>query len=338
MHPSPAVAENLFQFVDRLSQSRFSRRNVSTVVPVCMYAFARTHAPWFTLERLSIASLTPLSTSRSAEFLLYRNSRRRCIGTVPDRMRSRTLACVDVVVAAAAAAPSPSTDSAAGCLTIVSTSVRTAARNGGCSASNSSNATWYATSTGSGTAASSASMLSPDGATSPASSSATPLASPRCTSMRLTARWSTSVCARCRRTSTRSSSMRNAREPAHVCAALSAYLSAAATASGEPLAFPPMADWLTAVSSASRRRQSIASPTACSVFPSSTHALSMRSTTGSMRLSMSAAAPSADVDALSAASYVACRAATYVSMHLAIKVCVNSDASDGSKSAPAESA
>lgn len=40
MTPRPAVALNLAQFVARDSQSRFSRRKASTVVPECMVALA----------------------------------------------------------------------------------------------------------------------------------------------------------------------------------------------------------------------------------------------------------------------------------------------------------
>ena len=41
MTPRPAVAENLAQLVARDSHSRFSRRKASTVVPLCISAFAK---------------------------------------------------------------------------------------------------------------------------------------------------------------------------------------------------------------------------------------------------------------------------------------------------------
>ena len=46
---TPAVALNLAQLVARASQSRFSRKKVSTVVPQCMMAFEKTVAEWHTL-------------------------------------------------------------------------------------------------------------------------------------------------------------------------------------------------------------------------------------------------------------------------------------------------
>ena len=49
MTPSPAVALNLDQLVALDSQSRFSLKNVSTVVPECIIALAKTTAPWHTL-------------------------------------------------------------------------------------------------------------------------------------------------------------------------------------------------------------------------------------------------------------------------------------------------
>ena len=48
MTPRPAVAENLAQLVARLSHSKFSRRNASTVVPLCMMALAKIAALWQT--------------------------------------------------------------------------------------------------------------------------------------------------------------------------------------------------------------------------------------------------------------------------------------------------
>lgn len=52
MTPKPAVAENLAQLVARPSQSRFSRRKASTVVPLCMMAFAKMAAEWHTEFRV----------------------------------------------------------------------------------------------------------------------------------------------------------------------------------------------------------------------------------------------------------------------------------------------
>lgn len=57
MTPKPAVALNLDQLVALESQSRFSLRKVSTVVPECMIAFAKTTAPW---QTLFLASMLPL--------------------------------------------------------------------------------------------------------------------------------------------------------------------------------------------------------------------------------------------------------------------------------------
>jgi hypothetical protein len=48
-HP-PAVAENLAQLVAFFSQSRFSRRKASTVVPQCINELANTVAEWHTLH------------------------------------------------------------------------------------------------------------------------------------------------------------------------------------------------------------------------------------------------------------------------------------------------
>ena len=44
MTPSPAVALNFAQLVARDSHSRFSLKNVSTVVPQCIIALAKTVA------------------------------------------------------------------------------------------------------------------------------------------------------------------------------------------------------------------------------------------------------------------------------------------------------
>lgn len=65
MTPRPAVALNLDQLVARDSQSRFSRRKVSTVVPECMTALANTAAPWHTLFRASMLLFTFFSSCRT---------------------------------------------------------------------------------------------------------------------------------------------------------------------------------------------------------------------------------------------------------------------------------
>ena len=52
--PRPAVALNFDQLVALDSQSRFSLRKVSTVVPECIMALAKTTAPWQTLLRASM--------------------------------------------------------------------------------------------------------------------------------------------------------------------------------------------------------------------------------------------------------------------------------------------
>ena len=62
MTPRPAVALNLDQLVARDSQSRFSLRKVSTVVPECITALAKTTAPWHTLLRTSTLFFTFLRT------------------------------------------------------------------------------------------------------------------------------------------------------------------------------------------------------------------------------------------------------------------------------------
>mmetsp|Transcript_33743 Transcript_33743/g.73736 ORF Transcript_33743/g.73736 Transcript_33743/m.73736 type:complete len:227 (+) Transcript_33743:2078-2758(+) len=84
--PSPAVALNLAQLVARESQSRFSLRNMSTVVPACMSAFARMVAEWHTELRVSTASLIPLRMSRSALLWLERNCRWSPMGASPHRI------------------------------------------------------------------------------------------------------------------------------------------------------------------------------------------------------------------------------------------------------------
>ena len=48
------MAENLAQLVARLSHSRFSRRNASTVVPLCMMALANIAALWHTELRTCV--------------------------------------------------------------------------------------------------------------------------------------------------------------------------------------------------------------------------------------------------------------------------------------------
>ena len=53
MTPRAAVAENLDQFEASASHSRFSRRNVSDVVPACMNAFCSVSAVWYMDERAS---------------------------------------------------------------------------------------------------------------------------------------------------------------------------------------------------------------------------------------------------------------------------------------------
>ena len=71
----PAVAENLAQFVALLSQSRFSLRKVSTVVPACISALDSTVAEWHTEFLDSTAARICLSKRRSAALCEYRNSR-----------------------------------------------------------------------------------------------------------------------------------------------------------------------------------------------------------------------------------------------------------------------
>ena len=58
MTPRPAVALNFAQLVARLSQSRLSRRKLSTVVPQCISALAKMMAECDTLLRTSVAALT----------------------------------------------------------------------------------------------------------------------------------------------------------------------------------------------------------------------------------------------------------------------------------------
>lgn len=62
MTPSPAVALNFAQLVARPSQSRFSRKKVSTLVPQCIIAFAKIVALWHTLLRASIEALIVFRT------------------------------------------------------------------------------------------------------------------------------------------------------------------------------------------------------------------------------------------------------------------------------------
>mmetsp|Transcript_36394 Transcript_36394/g.91902 ORF Transcript_36394/g.91902 Transcript_36394/m.91902 type:complete len:245 (+) Transcript_36394:1333-2067(+) len=86
MTPRPAVAENLAQLVARDSQSRLSRRNVSTVVPACMSALARMVAECVTLLRASTAPLMLRRICRSAWLWRYRKSRYSPMGVLPLRM------------------------------------------------------------------------------------------------------------------------------------------------------------------------------------------------------------------------------------------------------------
>ena len=84
--PRPAVALNLAQLTALLSQSRFSRRKVSTVVPACVMAFANTSAPWHTLLRVSIITRATFSMFTSAWLFEKRNSSDRLIEASPERM------------------------------------------------------------------------------------------------------------------------------------------------------------------------------------------------------------------------------------------------------------
>mmetsp|Transcript_62041 Transcript_62041/g.147837 ORF Transcript_62041/g.147837 Transcript_62041/m.147837 type:complete len:311 (+) Transcript_62041:1470-2402(+) len=84
--PTHAVAENLAQFVARFSQSMFSVTNVSTVVPQCMTALAKTVAWWVTALRASIDALMLLRRSMSVLLLRYRNSRLIPIDVSPVRI------------------------------------------------------------------------------------------------------------------------------------------------------------------------------------------------------------------------------------------------------------
>lgn len=70
MTPSPAVALNLAQLVARLSQSKFSRRKESTVVPECIIAFAKMTAEWHTLFRTSEAVFTFFRICRQSQHCL----------------------------------------------------------------------------------------------------------------------------------------------------------------------------------------------------------------------------------------------------------------------------
>ena len=65
--PNPAVALNFAQLVARDSQSRFSRRKVSTVVPECMMALAKMMAEWHTLLRTSTAFCIQIAHVRQAQ-------------------------------------------------------------------------------------------------------------------------------------------------------------------------------------------------------------------------------------------------------------------------------
>jgi hypothetical protein len=66
MTPTPAVALNRAQFVALLNQSKFSRKNLSHVVPACVKAFASTVAEWHTEFRDSTAVFTCFNKSKSA--------------------------------------------------------------------------------------------------------------------------------------------------------------------------------------------------------------------------------------------------------------------------------
>mmetsp|Transcript_34341 Transcript_34341/g.86815 ORF Transcript_34341/g.86815 Transcript_34341/m.86815 type:complete len:261 (+) Transcript_34341:1831-2613(+) len=95
--PTHAVALNLAQLVARFSHSRFSVMNVSTVVPVCITAFANTVAWWVTELRTSSEPLMLLRMSMSVLLLRYKNSRWIPIDVSPDRIcRSllNTAACL----------------------------------------------------------------------------------------------------------------------------------------------------------------------------------------------------------------------------------------------------
>mmetsp|Transcript_27651 Transcript_27651/g.68025 ORF Transcript_27651/g.68025 Transcript_27651/m.68025 type:complete len:227 (+) Transcript_27651:1720-2400(+) len=104
--PIPAVAEKRDQLVARLSQSRFSRRKVSTVVPACISALHSTVALWHTELRDSTAARICFSSSRSAALWLKRNSRCRFTGSSPDRTERRRMSGPESSGTAAAAASS----------------------------------------------------------------------------------------------------------------------------------------------------------------------------------------------------------------------------------------
>mmetsp|Transcript_48193 Transcript_48193/g.113753 ORF Transcript_48193/g.113753 Transcript_48193/m.113753 type:complete len:267 (+) Transcript_48193:1205-2005(+) len=84
--PTHAVAENLAQLVARLSHSRFSVMKVSTVVPQCITAFAKTVAWCVTELRTSSAPLMLFRISMSVLLLRYRNSRLIPIDVSPLRI------------------------------------------------------------------------------------------------------------------------------------------------------------------------------------------------------------------------------------------------------------
>mmetsp|Transcript_14462 Transcript_14462/g.60931 ORF Transcript_14462/g.60931 Transcript_14462/m.60931 type:complete len:318 (+) Transcript_14462:1718-2671(+) len=316
----PAVAEKRAQLVARDNQSRFSRRNVSTVVPACISALHNTVALWHTLFRDSTAVRMRFSSSRSDLLCENRNSKCRDTGSSPDKTdRSNARGDVEssdllfspsvfVSVASAAAASAPSVFvsgsvvfSAGGKLSA------TRSRNAWISFSCRENAIWYASS-----------RASSSPSTSDLRIAATPSASSRNIRHWHTFRWSISAeDVSYIFTSARRVSARNAREVTSVWHAFVAYARLSA-GSG---------DRITASSSLSSRRVSSATPTAWRNCESAKHRSNMRSTTSIRRGSIG-----------SVLSSEALRRSMYSSIALVSMVCTKSVVSLTSKSEPAHSA
>jgi hypothetical protein len=120
MTPRVATAENLAQLDARASQSRWSRKKASTVVPACISPCANTVAECRADTRVSTAALVARRIARSVLLLRKRNSRCSRMVTSPDRIASTRAASASTAAGGAPhaiAAPPPSPPSVSTAIT-----------------------------------------------------------------------------------------------------------------------------------------------------------------------------------------------------------------------------